>query len=377
MPEYTEYEQPVYAEKEYFEGLNALRLLAMFFVVILHVLLQGGILKNAEGASRVVAWLLETGAFCAVNIYALTTGFLSYSEEEKPFRYSRVIRLWFQVLFYSVLLTLLLFPFHREELSLGTIGRSFFPVINDMYWYFSAFVGVMLIAPLINYILRSLTSATVMVCAGCAVVFFSIIGAVASHFADPFGLYYGYSFVWLAVLYFIGAVIRKVRLYEVFPPSRALLGILVCWILLFFFQFLMERFSETVPLRPHDGFYFSYLSPAVFLMAVFYLLLFASYVPKSTLWNFARFFAPAGFGVYLIHAHPLVLRFILNDLFVHIAEYPFPVVLLFVLAIALMIFVICLLIDTARGILFERLYIDRLSENIEGAVRARIRKMVS
>ena len=377
MSEYTEFEQPYYTEKEYFEGLDALRLLAMFFVVILHVLLQGGILKNAEGATRVVAWILESGSFCAVNIYALTTGFLTYSEGEKPFRYSRVIRLWFQVLFYSVVLTLLIFPFHRAELSLGTIGRSFFPVANDVYWYFSAFVGVMLVAPLINFVLRMLSEKAIMVCVGIAIVVFSGYGAFASHFADPFGLYYGFSFVWLAVLYFIGAAIRKTKLYEAFAPSHALAGIAVCWLLVLFFQLLMERFGATIRLSSHDGFYFSYLSPAVFFMAVFYLLFFVSFVPKNPLWNTARFFAPAGFGVYLIHAHPLVLRYIISGLFTHIAEYPFPVVLIFVPAIALMIFVLCILLDTARSILFERLYLDRLADLIESAVRQRIQRMVS
>ena len=63
-------------EKNY--GIDALRVIAMFMVTILHILTQGGIL-NASGrftSQYEAGWLLQTMAFCAVNVYALISGYV-------------------------------------------------------------------------------------------------------------------------------------------------------------------------------------------------------------------------------------------------------------------------------------------------------------
>lgn len=54
-------------EREY--GIDALRIVAMWMIVILHVLLQGGILERLEESSwrYMTAWSLEAAAYGAVN----------------------------------------------------------------------------------------------------------------------------------------------------------------------------------------------------------------------------------------------------------------------------------------------------------------------
>lgn len=61
-------------------GIDLLRIVAMFLVVILHILGQGGVLKAVESneINFTVSWLLEIGAYCAVNCYALITGFVLF-----------------------------------------------------------------------------------------------------------------------------------------------------------------------------------------------------------------------------------------------------------------------------------------------------------
>ena len=69
-------------------GVDLLRLLAMFYVLVLHVLGQGGVLEAAaEGtALHRFAWFLETWAYCAVDVFALISGYVSYTERERPVR---------------------------------------------------------------------------------------------------------------------------------------------------------------------------------------------------------------------------------------------------------------------------------------------------
>lgn len=78
-------------EKNY--GIAGLRILAMFMVVILHILTQGGVL-NASGrftSQYEAGWLLQTAAFCAVDLYALISGYVWVYAE---YRYRNIVELW-------------------------------------------------------------------------------------------------------------------------------------------------------------------------------------------------------------------------------------------------------------------------------------------
>ena len=104
--------------KERNYGIDLLKIVSMFMVVVLHVLRHGGILE--------VAWVIEPLCLCAVNLFALTTGYLCI---DKKFKFKNVINLWIWVLFYNVLFTLLIRGF--DPIPLAT---SFFPVSNYAYW---------------------------------------------------------------------------------------------------------------------------------------------------------------------------------------------------------------------------------------------------
>ena len=67
-------------------GVDALRIFSMFLVLILHILQKGDLLSGAFNAATGTAWALEIMAYCAVDIYALISGFVGYTDKPKPFR---------------------------------------------------------------------------------------------------------------------------------------------------------------------------------------------------------------------------------------------------------------------------------------------------
>ena len=83
-------------------GIDALRILSMFMVVILHVLGRGGVLSASSGRRFWVVWLMEVAAYCAVDLFALISGYVMARRQIKP---QRLLQLWCQVVFYSVLMT--------------------------------------------------------------------------------------------------------------------------------------------------------------------------------------------------------------------------------------------------------------------------------
>ena len=63
-------------------GIDFLRIYSMFLVVLLHSLGQGGLLYNLSMPDKQhsFVWFLEIFAYCAVNIFGLISGYVSYRE---------------------------------------------------------------------------------------------------------------------------------------------------------------------------------------------------------------------------------------------------------------------------------------------------------
>ena len=81
-------------------GIELLRLVLMFMVCVLHTLGRGGILNESAGGSVQynVFWFLEILSFCAVNGFALISG---YTASDRPRKYEKIVEMWIQVFFYS------------------------------------------------------------------------------------------------------------------------------------------------------------------------------------------------------------------------------------------------------------------------------------
>ena len=79
-------------------GIDALRMVAMFMVVTLHIFTQGGVLNaSVRFTSQYEAgWFLQTAAFCAVDVYALISGYVWACAE---YRYRKIIELWLRLRF--------------------------------------------------------------------------------------------------------------------------------------------------------------------------------------------------------------------------------------------------------------------------------------
>ena len=117
-------------KQERIVGIDILRILSMFMVVVLHVLGHGGILANAEALS--FKWFIVSGieALCiiGVNCFALITG---YVNGEKTFKLKNIINLGLQVFFYSIVISMIFYICGFAQFSLKGFIGFLFPVISN------------------------------------------------------------------------------------------------------------------------------------------------------------------------------------------------------------------------------------------------------
>ena len=80
-------------------GISLFKLFSMFMIALLLGLGMGGITGAAAGTSSYYpVYLMQNAAFCAVNCYAVVSGYLMLGYK---IRQSRLSGVWVEVVFYS------------------------------------------------------------------------------------------------------------------------------------------------------------------------------------------------------------------------------------------------------------------------------------
>ena len=348
-------------------NVDLFRVLATIFVVILHVLGQGGILDKAspDGALYWIAWLLEIMALCAVNCFALISGYIMVN---KTIKLKNILGLWFQVFFYSLLISALIFVVIPEARSFKNLVLAFLPILGKQWWYASTYFALFFLIPILNAAINNISKKTFEKFLLVILVGVCIVDCVIPK--DPFVFNNGYSVIWLMLLYFFGAYIRKYDLKEKITASKSALAFAILIVLTWLSKICIHYATKMILGEAMlDDTFVSYISITIVLAAVSLFLFCLNVKINNVFQKVVLFFAPATFGVYLIHVHPLVFQFVIKDAFVGFADKMLVLMPACVLAAAVAIFLLCSVIDLARIQFFKLIRIDRLCEIIENKVR--------
>lgn len=334
-------------------NFELLRIVAMLMIVLLHVLSKGGVLTapDVPTLNRAGFWLLETLAIVAVNCYVLISG---YFQCRSTFRLGKYLRLWGSVFFYSVTLNLLYAAFSGNGFSERQFYASLLPVITTRYWYVTAYFGLYILSPGLNFLLRNASQRFL----ANALLTLFLLFSLWSWVVDPFYVISGYSLLWFCMLYLTAGYIR--RYGSAHRPARRYFGI---YLLLSIISFMLHEWTPRV-----SGDMLSYNAPLVFLASVALFLGFRRTTIPDRRRPLVLRLSRLTFGVYLIHEHPqlktiLYTAFNLPDFAASAWGIPYAI------GCVLLIYGVCSVVEFLRGSAFRLLHVpeslDRLAARIE------------
>ena len=231
------------------------------------------------------------------------------------------------------------------------------PVMNSSYWYFNAYTGLFFVIPWLNRLVRSCGRRELNGLMLTMFLVFSCYGTFAKMNADVFVLKSGYSFLWLALIYLVGAWMKKHQIVERYNKKQAIVLILFLTMLSMLTLYFPEPFRNIL---------ISYTSPTIVLIAVAYMVLFSKLQFNVAGQKLIQCFSPAAFGVYLIHVHPCVWVYFMKKRFTFIADSSAWVLPFKVIGYAAIVFVVCILIEKVRLILFQVLKINEAVGKLDG-----------
>lgn len=340
-------------------GIDLLRLTAMVFVAALHIIGIGGIITGSELLSGqfLTAQLLRIALLCAVNCYALISGFVGW---KKAARLSSLASLWLKAVVFCIAATA--FFAVRHPMDYRTLLSAVLPVTTGQYWYLTAYAGLFVLTPLLNFAVQKMPQKELLGTLAAILVLFCLLPI--SPLTDAFYLHDGYSVLWLTVMYLLGGYLGKYGVLNRLSSGT--------WLALYLgaVLFAWAPRMAVLWLRPHywydayGNILIEYTSPTIVLAAAALLALFSRMELPGWAEKGISKLSPHAFGVYLFHAHPLVFRYILENRFQYLGTAGIPELAAAVVLWSCAICAAGLAADWLVSLLFRITRIDRLLKKL-------------
>ena len=304
------------------------RIVAMFLIVSTHFLGHGGFIDHMVGANFVFGRILYSLFSPSVNVFVLISAYFTCRSTKLKWR--KLIKLYAQVWTYSVALFIAFIIVNgKESFSVQWLLSSLFPVVSGKYWFFSAYIFMMLASPFLNVIIGNIDKKTHF-----AICIFAIVAGILSsdvHIVPQLSLEEGFSVAWFILLYFIGAFIRK---YDVKVPKKWIFIPILVYVATFIAGYFLNSSHASI-IRT---------APAVIIL----LALKGIKMQSGAAAKFVVSLSSKMFGVYLIHDSNEMRSYMYENIF-HCSEYyQSKYAFLIMLGFITVTFIVCIMIEEVR-----------------------------
>ena len=337
-------------------SVELLRIISMMMVVMLHYLSKGNFLQPLTGEFGInsyVAWFLEAFCIVAVNVYMLISG---YFLVESSFNPGRLVELICQVLFYSILVPVVLVAagmIPLGELGIYRLAQYVLPIHMEQYWFATAYVLMYLFAPLLACAAKSMEKKQLQITLILLLLFLSVPKSVIPVQLTLDSL--GYDALWFMCVFLVAAYIRLYGIPFFSSCAKSILfyvlGVLVIfgWTMLLRIVCLKTGALESFV---QNAYHYNHILNLFAAVALFCGFIKWNINGEGKLAKLICKVAPYTFGVYLLHEHVEIRWLLPNWCGSDLGEPVWWMVMRAVVSVVL-VFVIGILVDMFRGLLFE------------------------
>lgn len=337
----------------------------MIMIIFHHFAIHGGFEYESTTLSIPRFWynLIFMGGKIGVNLFVLITGYFLIENTATSTNLRKIIKLWGQLLFYSVILYI-----GREiivkDFSIRKFLKCFTPITTRKWWFASTYFVLYLIHPYLNLLLHSMEKKTyqryLLLLLFCWCV-------IPTFFQKEFE---GNNLLWFITLYSLSGYLKLFGLNQSLSNHSGRLTVIffiLTYVFSIGFTILGTKWEIFVPFIT-DIYDMNQLT--TLLISVCMFTAFSNIKVKYNKW--INLISSATFGVYLIHDNGNIRPLLWEKVF-HNAGYQDSIILIpYSFAAVIIVFAICSLIELLRQMTIERIYmriVNRTVENVSLAIQ--------
>ncbi len=281
----------------------------MGMIIAGHIMGHSGAVDQAQGIVGVLIRCAYILIQPAVNVYVLMSGYFLVNAR---WDVKRIVLLWLQVFFYSVVCFAVMVLCGVTDFSLSGALKVVLPLSGNQYWFARVFWAFSLFAPFEAMLLRRFTKKQFQFFLGVTLVIFSLWRSFIP-FAATVNSEGGNSIMWFCILFALAAYLRLhcgtgrgCGFWAILYGASAALAIASYFVLAFL--------SDRLGLGGRGTSLFTvYTSITVIVMSVSMFMLFLQCQEKTvsqTVGKCVMFFSSSTYSVYLIHENPYIKRWL-------------------------------------------------------------------
>lgn len=329
-------------------SFELLRVISIIMIVSYHYYVHGilhgfstvSVIQEASGLNRGFALFLSPGGSVGVGIFFSITGYFVSKGKGLLSLKKTVIKVY--VYGWLTIMSALAFnwftngiffkEFQTEELIESLIGLIFVPFSSKMWWFATAYVLLIMLAPWLNAHLEHLSVKKMFVVVFMLLFFEYVLGRMVSPL---------FNYQTAVFFYLVGALLRKIHDLEVRGGGR------LCWMLIVLFSWAICAFSNYYTLI-RDQFFVRKFAEGISLVSSAVCVFFIVYMTidiKLKKHKMINYLSASIFGVYLLH-DSLFSRVIIWDYLIKAGEhYLSKTFIPYCIGSVLIIFILSIFID--------------------------------
>ena len=334
-------------------NIELLRIISMVLIIMFHISYHGnwgngGIYyPDCLNVNTFFLQCLIPFGKVGVNIFVLISGYFLINSTKST--WPKIAKLWIQMLFYSVTISFIFFMFDEQTITMRELFRIFTPTISFVWWFASTFLFMFALSPFINKAILACDEKTHIKLIIGLVIIWSIIPSSININLEVSNL------GWFITLYVIASYFKlyphrfnkKTTTYFIIA-IMAYLTIIMITYLVDITHYSSDFWFISNPID-HNHRQNSIL---ILVISCCLFLTFSKIQIKNS--KIINSIASTTFGIYLIHDHDYVRWKIYSDIF-NCYDYTYSDLLIpYVFFMTATIFIICMMIDYLRQLLFEK-----------------------
>jgi surface polysaccharide O-acyltransferase-like enzyme len=356
-------------------GIDLLRIITMLGVITLHILGHGGVLYNATNPIKFnAAWLLEIIAYPAVNCFLIISGFVGCKRILPSLK--SVVMLYLTVLFYSVTICAFISFLYPQAVPTKEIFNAIMPITTNQYWFFTCYIGLLALTPIINSFVNNTDKKTLQKVGLIIFLVFSVYSSFSIHYSSPFKLNDGYSVLWFISLYTIGAIMNKTEFPKKIKNNKAIIAIIISLFITWLVKINAVNGASELLLKLNKSLV-NYISPTIVLTSIMLVCIFTKInIKNEFIIKTISILSTSAFSVYLIHDNKYFRSNVIKNSFAAISNYHPIKLIISVLIVALSIFIVGIIIDKMKELLFKILHIEKIYDKLQQKIEKLKKKKI-
>lgn len=334
-------------------NIEILRLISMLIIVISHYIVHSSAdVRLLPLSFNKFLLSLNIGNIGTV-LFMLISGY--YLIDSKNIKLSKIVKLWLQVLFYSLGIYLIFILTNNQPFIFKDLIKYISPISSNIYWFMTVYIIIYLFHSYLNILLTKLSKKEYHKLIIMLLFIFSLLGLFTTN------IYYCNELGQCLIFYIIGAYL-KIYKHNIFNNNKLNYLILIICIIALILSTIFYNYLDVGYLKFNSNGLYNRNSIIVIMLSI---SIFNLFINKRVYINkFVNLLGTCTLGIYLLSEHPLMKDYLWLNIFNN-KKYVYSNSLVLHLIISvLIVYIISLLIEFLRKITIDNIYDQKVSKLI-------------